>query len=429
MQQCVRPRLGVSAPPACLGRAAARAACLAALLAVAAPASAQSFTGLGYLPGGSDSNIWISADGSAAAGYCGTPSGHRAVRWTPGGGMVSLSTLLGDTYSFGYGASGDGSVIVGYSGAIGGSDSAFRWTEAGGLEDLGVLPGAMHSYAQAVSRDGLTVVGDSRDFFSGIAAAFRWTSTTGMIELPTLASGFSAAYGVSADGSVTVGYSPSNLGDQACRWVNGVPQGLGMLAGDAYSYAYGVSADGSVVVGFSGVDFTDDRAFRWTAAGGMVSLGTLPGRAHAAAYAVSDDGSIVVGSAYGDVAGTERALLWSEATGLVDLNLYLPTLGIDLTGWTLVSSAAITADGRTISGIGRHNGASEAWIAHLGGGSEPCPGDVDDDGDVDLSDLAVLLSNFGRTDASRAEGDFDGDADVDLSDLAILLGSFGAACP
>lgn len=401
----------------------------AAIALAASPAAAQSFTGLGHLPDGSDSNVWISPDGSAAAGYCGTTGGHRAIRWTPGGGMVSLGTIGSDTYSFGYGASDDGTVIVGYSGSIGGADSAFRWTEAGGMQGLGVLPGGVHAYSQAVSRDGLVVVGDSRNFFAGFAAAFRWTSDTGMTELTTLASGFSAAYGVDADGSVIVGYGPTNFGDRAYRWVDGVPQHLGVLAGDAYSYAYGVSGDGSVVVGSSGVNFTDDRAFRWTAAGGMVDLGTLPGRAHAAAYAVSDDGSIIVGSAYGDVAGTERALLWSEATGLVDLNVYLPTLGIDLTGWTLVSSAAITADGRTISGIGRHNGASEAWIANLGGGSEPCPGDTDDDGDVDLSDLAVLLSNFGRTDASRQHGDFDGDADVDLSDLATLLGGFGAACP
>ncbi|MCC6360126.1 MAG: hypothetical protein IT450_15385 [Phycisphaerales bacterium] len=59
----------------------------------------------------------------------------------------------------------------------------------------------------------------------------------------------------------------------------------------------------------------------------------------------------------------------------------------------------------------------------------PCPGDLDGDGDVDLSDLATLLSNFGTTGTATPEqGDSDGDLDVDLTDLAVLLGGFGSTC-
>lgn len=58
-----------------------------------------------------------------------------------------------------------------------------------------------------------------------------------------------------------------------------------------------------------------------------------------------------------------------------------------------------------------------------------CTGDVDLDGDVDLSDLAILLANFGRTGgAMPSEGDVDGDCDVDLTDLALLLSRFGSPC-
>lgn len=46
-------------------------------------------------------------------------------------------------------------------------------------------------------------------------------------------------------------------------------------------------------------------------------------------------------------------------------------------------------------------------------------GDLDQDGDVDLSDLGVMLANFGIGGA----GDLDGDGDVDLSDLGRMLGS------
>lgn len=58
----------------------------------------------------------------------------------------------------------------------------------------------------------------------------------------------------------------------------------------------------------------------------------------------------------------------------------------------------------------------------------PCTGDLNGSGTVDLSDLTVLLSHFGITNATAADGDIDADGDVDLSDLAIMLGRFGTDC-
>jgi hypothetical protein len=56
------------------------------------------------------------------------------------------------------------------------------------------------------------------------------------------------------------------------------------------------------------------------------------------------------------------------------------------------------------------------------------PGDLDHDCDVELDDLALLLSNYGMTSgASYDDGDLDGDGDVDLSDLAELLAHYGDA--
>jgi Tol biopolymer transport system component len=62
----------------------------------------------------------------------------------------------------------------------------------------------------------------------------------------------------------------------------------------------------------------------------------------------------------------------------------------------------------------------------------PTPGfaDLDGDGDVDLTDLATLLANYGATGgATYAMGDLDGDGDVDLADLAALLALYGTVYP
>lgn len=67
--------------------------------------------------------------------------------------------------------------------------------------------------------------------------------------------------------------------------------------------------------------------------------------------------------------------------------------------------------------------------AYLRMGLPPCPGDLDNDGEVNLTDLAGLLAHFGAPyGASPADGDTDGDHDVDLTDLARLLSNYGTHC-
>ncbi len=59
---------------------------------------------------------------------------------------------------------------------------------------------------------------------------------------------------------------------------------------------------------------------------------------------------------------------------------------------------------------------------------QACPGDLDGDNAVALSDLSTLLENFGTSPAELSDGDFDGDNDVDLADLSHLLSQFGIGC-
>jgi YVTN family beta-propeller protein len=59
-----------------------------------------------------------------------------------------------------------------------------------------------------------------------------------------------------------------------------------------------------------------------------------------------------------------------------------------------------------------------------------CAGDLDGDRDIDLTDLARLLANYGTTTgAVYTDGDLDADGNVDLTDLAALLAVYGTTCP
>ncbi len=68
-------------------------------------------------------------------------------------------------------------------------------------------------------------------------------------------------------------------------------------------------------------------------------------------------------------------------------------------------------------------------IVDMGAYEHPaCPGDLDGDSQIDLTDLAILLSNYGNWAMGWGDGDFTGDGYVGLDDLAILLAVYGTTC-
>ncbi len=58
-----------------------------------------------------------------------------------------------------------------------------------------------------------------------------------------------------------------------------------------------------------------------------------------------------------------------------------------------------------------------------------CPGDVDGDGQVFLTDLAIFLAMYGTFTPDPLASDMDGNGYVGLEDLQIVLTAFGRTCP
>ena len=172
------------------------------------------------------SMVDLSADGSVAAGSgaFGTPfmgNFTNAYRSTPTGNCQNIDGHSRNSDAGGISA--DGQVIVGEE-QIGGPYLAFRWTASTGMVDLGDLGGGL-SRADATNRDGSVVVGHSLTSGStGSAQAFIWTAKCGIQDLQTVLEKQGAkipngwilqiATDISEDGTVIAGYglSPPRAG-------------------------------------------------------------------------------------------------------------------------------------------------------------------------------------------------------------------------
>jgi uncharacterized membrane protein len=309
--------------------------------------------------------------------------------------------------------SGDGTVVVGWSGFAGDPPvaSAARWDwQSNQVLDLGTSADDVSgptSIATAVSQDGSVVVGDASSelFGADTFVAFRWTSETGLQALdPGSASAFTHAEAVSSDGSIAFGYADDDGGPNAgARWRSAAGNALELISAGADSFRISaVSGDGSVIAGellldtpvvfdaaltgaarFRPLDrgrfasgtihavsgdgvqlvgtMDGTEAVRWVNANpaGAPSVGNLQELGAGDALDVSDTG-IVVGSSGGvavvwDAAGTQRTVLSILQQGDAG----------GLQGWTLTSANGISNDGLVIAGAGARGGRREAWVLRL----------------------------------------------------------------
>lgn len=317
--------------------------------------------------------LGVSSDGRIVAGCCQNQA-IPSFLWIAGSthniGIVPLNSINCMALS------GDGATTTIFSQTVSGAYVSYRLSngQSEALTNFGTPPLNQHSFAAAASNDGSTIVGYSAGYgFRAIAWRVQATGVSSVFEIDPGLGYYSDAHSISADGTRVAGTVSNGNNFSVCIWNLGGAGSTGRTlltpspstsltwASDVY-----ISADGSTLTGMVATNGAQ-RAYRWDAAGGITFL--EPAGRQGWPTGISGDGQAIVGShmfpttdpAYPS-GQMDRAFLWTASTGVVDLNTYLPSIGVDLGGWTLKSATAISADGSTIVGVGFNAaGLGRAW--------------------------------------------------------------------
>ncbi len=419
-------------------------------LATAPAAQGQEFFPIGSLDGSTGARGQlnfvraISADGQLAAGgailsgtsVCDSQQGYT---WYRGDGIQPFA-VIGECVTSVFDMSADGQTIVG-SGSPTNPLRAYFWTEDSGFTEIPQIfeDGGRTFFDPDTTRlrltgDGSAVFGTGFSIEAGTSfidsRPYRWTPSGGyeFLDIPP-SSTVAIPTGTNSDGSVTVGFTRPGGGEAplipAIWSEDGSVRNIDGPADTSISFFRDVTPDGSVLIG--GGRFTDSnvpRSYSWTEDGGWLDLGDFPaGGTGGFPLAVSDDGSVIVGT-YTLFGFGGRAYIWTEDTGITDLNDFARGLGIDLLGWTLTEATAISADGRTIAGVGTNPaGVDDSWVLSLE--STNCPADFDGDGRLSLFDFLAFQNAF---DSGDLAADFDSDGRFSLFDFLAFQNAFDAGC-
>ena len=186
------------------------------------------------------------------------------------------------------------------------------------------------------------------------------------------------------------------------------------------------SPDGSILAsGGSKADSFDATVRLWDVATGE-NINTLTwnmGDVHSVAF--SPDSSII---ACGDrLDPTVR--LWDVATG-ENTNIFTANTGMNWGHTGGVWSVSFSPDGTTLASSGIWDGTVLLWdLTPTAPESKRITEDINGDGVVNIIDLTLVASDFGKTGQNSA--DVNGDGVINIIDLTLVAGAFGntAAAP
>ena len=266
---------------------------------------------------------------------------------------------------------------------------AYRWGAKTGMRDI-ARRGSGNSHGSAINKHG-EVAGSAvfRPAESGDSHAFFWSPSTGMRDIGTLGAPFSYAFALNDAGTVT-GYTASQNSPNSMlgfRWTRarGI-HGIGTVE-DEFTLATDINEAGRIVGASVFPTGQYVHAFLWTPRRGLTDLGTGTGT-RSSARKLNDRGMVIgevqdafifyhgfiwtrdtgiielgadsqaVGTSandlnnHGQVVGSvgNRAIIWTRAGGVVDLNSRLagapPGLVLEY-GVAISDNGSIVARGNT----------------------------------------------------------------------------------
>ncbi|MBA3985747.1 MAG: T9SS type A sorting domain-containing protein, partial [Flavobacteriales bacterium] len=235
-----------------------------------------------------------------------------------------------------------------------------EWTILGGIG--GSSDGGVSS-AWSISRDGSAVVGLGW-VISGRAHGVRWTESEGLVDMgSTVPDRSSRANDTNEDGSVIVGWQDGSTGfRQGAVWANGQQTLITDPSNNPVGEVGAVSGNGVWAIGG-----TFD-AWRWSEDTGLIEMESIFSAGwRGSATSTNYDGSIIVGF-YRPWPGPPifgQGFIWTEATGMVNLNDYVTGLGMDDLGITFALPLGMSNDGTAIVGRGLQNGNSVGFLIKL----------------------------------------------------------------
>jgi uncharacterized membrane protein len=285
---------------------------------------------------------------------------------------------------------------------------------------MGTLPGGNWSEAYDVNDDGVAVGFWGNTIVGPGLLAMSWQDGAMSDLSPLLAEPSSVAYAINDAGWITGFVSPVNYNfdGRAFIWDGTQLTVLPPAPGAYTSFGRAINGLGQVA-GWGNADCDPPqksclirRGFFWNG-NEMIALGSLPGYPNVRPYGLNDAGQIV---GFMDKAlGGYSAFLWETGT-LYTLDEITP--GFDGVNIGARLAYAINSSGQIAGDVVSAAGGCALRLT-------PKPrrhADLDCDGSVGASDLAILIQSWGAKDSPA---DLDRDGGVDAADLGILLGDWG----
>lgn len=243
-----------------------------------------------------------------------------------------------------------------------GEEMALYNVETGQWKYLGALVPGQEVSAWGMTSDGSTVVG--LGFVSSMEAhAVKWTQEGGLVDLgSTFPETSSRANGINDDGTIIVGCQDDDFDRFGAYWKNGVQHLLKNNDGENVGEIFAVTPDGKTMIGAN-----YDWPYIWKETDGYLELPHEDPMYIGGSIAVTDDGKKVLGfyRPWGQSAFSGNGFIWTKENGVVDLNDYVQSLGVDAEGMTFSLPLGMSPNGKYIVGIGTKNDENLGFVIKL----------------------------------------------------------------